>query len=653
MNQTKRKSGSVVTDKPVPPEPQTYSRLNHFFERYQNAFFYLSMLLGGVMSVLMFDAKVSLSGDDCDYILYANDFWHHFRFPGFRGPLYPIVMSPFIGLFGMNLIVLKSLSAVFILLSMWLTYKSFKDIVPAVILMPALLLSSLCSYIFFYAGYTYSEPLFMLTQALFIYFFSKFFLRNDASASYSLKRDWKKYLILGAFALSMGLTRSIGYAAVGVVVLYFIVKGQWKNMVYTIVAVIGVFLAFQLFKTIVWPDAGSAYDIRNYLAKDYYNLNAGMEDMPGYWHRIVRNSQIYLSNFLCQMLGVIHELPSNFLDVDVTRTVILYVLFFASFILVARRNAPLLFASLYVGVLNFASFVVLQVIWAQDRLIMIYYPLILIVLFGGLFYAFSLPKLRRFFFVYPVVLLLLLGGTLKTTSGRVGRTLPVLQQNVLLGDPLYGLTPDWQNFIKASQWIATNTDKNAVIVSRKPSMSKVYTGRDFAGLPASMVVPADTLNYLKADTSIVPVIADGRKNIIQGEMLRYVISAKEPFELNGQQTIMACVYAFPRGEADRILQELSQAGVAYTLDLDPIIELARTPTLRIQDPDMMLRFLHEYHIEYLLLAQLRIDPTQNTGEYINNIHRYAWTISMKYPGAFETVKTFGTSEPCEIIKLRR
>ena len=604
------------------------------------------------MCICMFDTKVSLSGDDCDYILGADDFWHHFVFPTHHGSLYPIVLSPFVGLFGYKIILLKLLSVLFTMGAFWFFYKAFEGKIPSAVLMPSMLLAALCSYIFFYSGYTYSEPLFMFLQSLYLYFFSRYFW-TEGTPTYTLKRDWKKYLTLGALTLAMGMTREIGFCVIGAVILYFAVKGRWKDLLYTVGAALLMLAAFYAIKGLLWPSTQVGTSFNNLLAKDYYNPEAGLEDAAGLQARFWENSQIYLSNFLCQMLGVIHELPSNFLDVDVTRTVILYVLFFASFILVARRNAPLLFASLYVGVLNFASFVVLQVIWAQDRLIMIYYPLILIVLFGGLFYAFSAPKLRRLSFVYPVVLLLLLGGTLKTTSGRVGRTLPVLQQNVLLGDPLYGLTPDWQNFIKASQWIATNTDKNAVIVSRKPSMSKVYTGRDFAGLPASMVVPADTLNYLKGDTSIVPVIADGRKNIIQGEMLRYVISAKEPFVLNGQQTIMACVYAFPKGDADRILQELSQAGVAYTLDLDPIIELARTPTLRIQDPDMMLRFLHEYHIEYLLLAQLRIDPTQNTGEYINNIHRYAWTISMKYPGAFETVKTFGTSEPCEIIKLRR
>ena len=71
-----------------------------FFDRHRRAFFMLTMALATLMSIVMFDAKVSLSGDDCDYILAADAFWHYFTFPGYYGSLYPIVLSPFVGLFG-------------------------------------------------------------------------------------------------------------------------------------------------------------------------------------------------------------------------------------------------------------------------------------------------------------------------------------------------------------------------------------------------------------------------------------------------------------------------------------------------------------------------------------------------------------------------
>lgn len=614
----------------------------------------LTMALATLMSIVMFDAKVSLSGDDCDYILAADDFWHHFIFPGHHGSLYPIVLSPFVGLFGYKLVLLKFLSVIFTVGSFWFFYKAFERRIPSAVLIPAMLLAAVCSYIFFYAGYTYSEPLFMLLQSVYLYFFSRYFWVEGGTPSYTLRKDWKKYLTLGALTLAMGLTREIGFCVIGVVILYFAVKGRWKDLLYTVGAALLMLAAFYLIKGILWSNVQVGTSFTNLMAKDYYNPNAGMEDASGLMVRFWDNSRIYLSAFLCQMLGVIPETASNWFHMSITRTIIIYLIYFVALVFImVRRNTPLLFAGLYTGVLNFVSFVVLQTIWGQDRLIMIYYPLILTFLLGALYYAFSTARLRRFFIVYPVVLLILLGGTLNITRNRVGRTLPVLQQNLLLGDPLYGFTPDWQNFIKASQWIATNTEKDAVIVSRKPSMSKVYTERDFAGLPASLTVPADTLNYLKGDTGIVAVVADAAKGVMPGEELRYIITPVGNFIIGDLETPVACVYTFPRSELEKILHEMRQAGIAYTFDLDQTIAQCQTADVRIYDPDMMLRLLKEQHVTYLLLAQLRIDPTRNTGQYINNIHRYAWFISTKYPDSFEIIKTFGTSEPCEILRLIR
>lgn len=630
-----------------------YDKINRFFEKNQTVFLFISLVLGLLMSILLFDVKVSLSGDDSDYIIYADNFWKDFIFPGFRGPMYPFVLSPFVGIFGMNLILLKSLSAVFILLSVWLLYKTFKDKVDAVILMPAILLISICSYIFFYAGYTYSEPLFMLLQGLFIYFFSKYYF-TDTPATYQLKTDWKKYLILGSLALCMGLTRSIGYAVVGVVILFFIIDRRWKDLIYMLSASFLVFLAFQLFKMIVWPDAGSAYDINKYLAKDYYNLNQGMEDLPGFINRFKENSLVYLSGFLYQFMGLIEETPSNYMQIDNFRIILIYVLFAVCLILVFKKNRALLFVGLYVGVMNFASFLLLQTNWGQDRLIMIYYPLILLFLLGGICYLFKIKKFRKLFFIYPIIIGIIFIGTSAITKNRIERNIPVLQQNIL-GDQLYGLTADWQNFIKASQWAAKNLDPATNIVSRKPSISKVYTGRDFRGDPQALTVPVESLLQLKnTNDHTILILAENNQYTFQSPHFKYLIGARNKvFTVNGQTVTAVFAYVIPNTEMERYIEYLSGAKMNYTLDYEPIIEKCKevTDQLRIYDPDMMLDFLFNNKIDYLLLAQIRVDPTQNTGVYLNSIHRFYWYISYKYPNAFKMIHKEGNVEPCEIVQI--
>jgi MFS family permease len=608
------------------------------------------------MSILLFDVKVSLSGDDSDYIIGASEFWHHFTFPSGHGAvLYQIILSPFVGLFGMNLIVLKSISALCAIWAVWLLYRSFRDCVPAAVLAPSLLLVSICAYVFFYASHTYSEMFFMLMQGLFIYFFALYFLVKEDAVP-SLKTGWRTYLITAALILGVVLARPIGYGILGAVILFFGVERRWRDMLYLFAATVCVFAFYQLLKSILWPGSSETLNFSTFFLKDPYNPTLGMESPAGMLKRFTENSQIYLSAFLYQFMGLIPDTYSNMFTVSTARTVAIYLLYAGCIVITFRRNKALLFAGIYAGVMNFASFIALQSMWAQDRLIMIYYPFILLFFLGGIWYLFQIQALKKAFFIYPLLLLTLCYGTLSTTRSRVKQNLPVLQQN-LLGDKLYGLTPDWANFIKGSQWVTENLDKDAVIVSRKPTLSKVYTGRDFTLTPTALTVPADTLALLKDKTTAdrILVMADASKIIFTGEPVRYIISyvrGTNKFSLNGTETIGVCVYAFPNESVESRLAEMAAYDMAYTFDFDDLVEQCRRmESVRIYDPDLMLRYLEDNGISYLLLPQLRVYPTINSGEFINDVHRYRDFISFKYPGRFRTIHTIGEEEPCEIVEF--
>jgi hypothetical protein len=653
MNQNritkKRNRTKGKTFEPAPPR-SLYDRLNGFFERRQQVFFVLSMILSVLMCIFMFDVKVSQSGDDCDYILAAENFWRHFAFPGYHGPLYPIVLSPVVGIFGMKLILLKSLSAVFILLSIWLFYISLRGKVPAVVLMPTLLLTSVCSYLFFYAAHTYSEPLFMLMQGLFVYFFAKYFLGKE-EISFSLKKDWRKYLILAGLALGMTLTRSIGYGVLGAVILFFATQLRWKDLLYTLAAFAVVFVSYKVFQSLVWPGSGEAYGLSGLMARDAYNPALGTEDFSGMVRRFVENSHVYLSSCLCQFMGVIEERPSNLIAINPVYTILIYLLYALCTVVVFKRNKTLLFTGLYAGVMNFATFLALQAMWAQDRLIVIYYPFILLFLLGGICYLFQIGKLRKGFFLYPVIVVFLCYGTLSITKNRIKRNLPVLQHNIT-GDPLYGLTPDWQNFIKGSQWAAQNLEKDAVILSRKPTISKVYTGgRDFAGSFYALVVPAETLENLSYEGRTLMVVKVSEQ-APYGEPLRYVVTTVRNFTVDGEQTKGVYIYAVPNEDVEKTVQMLESAKIKYTLDYNAFLEQCKTvDNLRVSDPDMMYQHLIDARIDYILLPQIRMDPTKKTNLFINNIHRLVWFISYKYPNRFQTVHKIGNDEPCEIVRF--
>ena len=641
------------------PRQILLDRMDTFFEKHEKVFLWLSLAFGAIISFLMFDCKVSLSGDDCDYIMNAQNFIKHFTYPGSRGALYPIVLSPFL-LGGLNLILLKSLSAVFILLSMWLMYKSFQGKIPSFVLMPTLLLVNICPYIFFYASYTYSEPFFMLMQSLFIYLFSKYFFNNDQSFCPEIKKDWSKFVYIGFCILAMGLTRTIGFAVIGAVILYFAFQKQWKNLLYSFAATVLIFFFFNALKTMLWPESGAAYDINNYLAKNFYNPEQGMEDFSGFVNRLVDNSHVYLAGFFYRFLGLRPpvEVPTTDLQ---TLSAFTYLLFFACITVVFKKHKLLLFTGLYVGVMNIASFILLQTLWAQDRLIMIYYPLMLLFILGSLYYLIK-DKFIKITWMYPVLLVVLCIGTGNHLKNKVGKNLPVLQQN-LLGNDLYGLTPDWENFIKMSRWVDKHMDKDAIAVSRKPSISYVYTGREFFGIynvPFVGIQEAvEKYTTDKNDYVFLIIEFESNQQLISdfAPYFQYVFITKPPnghFTLNNKNISSAIVYRLEKHLFHEGLAKFfDDNNINYTLDYESFVKQYmddKNLNYQIIDPDVLLEFVKANHLKYFILAKIRIYTTQNTGRFINTIHQYLYYIEVKYPNQFKIIHSIGKEETCELAE---
>ena len=55
-----------------------------------------------LFSLLLFRVRMDIGGDDSGYVLRAYDFIHKGAFPSLQGPLYPLVLSIFISLFGIK-----------------------------------------------------------------------------------------------------------------------------------------------------------------------------------------------------------------------------------------------------------------------------------------------------------------------------------------------------------------------------------------------------------------------------------------------------------------------------------------------------------------------------------------------------------------------
>ena len=634
--------------------------INNVITKNEKTLVGLSLLLATITSILLFDTKVSLSGDDCDYIIGAGEFWKNFTYPGHHGSLYPIVLSPFVGIFGAKLIFLKSLSIVFIIASLWFFYKSFQGIVPTIVLIPALLLVSINPYVMFFASYTYSEPFFLLMQALFFYFFSKYFWKNAEDSSF--KQDWKKYLILALVIMGMGLTRTIGFSVIGAIILYFAIERRWKNMAYTVGVFAIIFGLFYLAKPIIWPNAGSVQSFETLLAKNPYNPEQGAEDIPGLITRIIENSHLYLSGFLYKYFGLRSSADLPLENIPIL-SLLSYALFAVCLIAVFRKNKPLLFTGLYVGVLLFMTFLLLHKMWGQDRIIMIYYPHILLFLFGGFYYIFKETSMKKISFVFPLVLASLLIGTGIHAKDRIGRNIPVLQQNIL-GNDLYGLTPDWDNFIKMSRWADDNLDKDAVIASRKPSISYVYTGREFHGIFSVPYVNINDIVKQKQEEEnstfvVIEMIPDNSRLDHLDTFMQYIFITKQDvtFSLNDKNVASAIVYKIDNSlVTEELINFFDTNNLNYSFDYDSFLQQYvndKSISYQIISPDLLLEDLTKWNLQYLILAKIRIYTAQNTGYYVNTIHQYVNFIQFKYSGRFRMIHTIGKDETCELVEFIR
>src|SRR5664279_300160 len=110
-----KQTGTKVKRRKLTSHLTLFDSINKFLEKNLNRVFWASFALTLVFAVLLFDIRFSLAGDDSAYVIRAYDFIHHFILPGFQGPLYPILLSPFIGIFGISVVLLKFISLIFML----------------------------------------------------------------------------------------------------------------------------------------------------------------------------------------------------------------------------------------------------------------------------------------------------------------------------------------------------------------------------------------------------------------------------------------------------------------------------------------------------------------------------------------------------------
>lgn len=623
--------------------------LDRFIDKHHRLFFWIACGLGFLFSLLLWDSKISLTGDDSFYILRASDFIHSFKFPGFQGPLYPMALSLVIALAGVNITAMKALSLLAMMLFLFLFYRCFYIRIPSSVLFIALILASINSYLLYYSSQTYTEAFYLMMEMVLLCFFFNRFIGPAPFDSFG-KQALLSHLLLALLLLSITLTKNIGLSAPLAVFAYFLFQKQWKALVLSLVLFGAVFLAFQGVKYLLWPESGFQVSSQGsgLMNKDYYNPQAGKEDFSGMVKRLYDNSNQYFSKHLLYMNG----LRTYDLTMKVQPFWMLVVVagLLASLALFWRRNKFLFFTALVTVSFLGISFLALQAKWDQNRLIIPALPFIVLLFMGLLYELGKMKKLKTLQFVLPLFALVLFFQTLASTTSAV----KLSREN---SGKYGGLTPDWKNYLKASEWAAQNLGPDDKVACRKPSMSFVYAqGKEFYGImqlptysneafarywqknPASIVL-ADYKN-LAGKPIPKDVFADLKKH-----MYAILISGDSVYLAERFDTISTSMVA----------KWLNTNGVTTFSDPALIGQLAKVPNggLKLMYPDSLLLQLKQNNVTHMLTANLRRNSTVKDGMIVNTVERYMAYIQEKYPEIFTKVTQVGADddEPAVIYRV--
>jgi len=601
-----------------------------------------------LFSLLLYDPKVSLSGDDSFYILRASDFIKSFKYPAFQGPLYPMTLGIVVAIFGISLTPLKLFSLAAMLAFIFLTYRAFRNRIPSTLLFGLMILVSVNSYLLYYSSQTYSEAFYLFIQAVLINVFFIHFI--DKTSVDTFKKDLLRHALLAACLLAVTLTKNIGFSAVIAVAGYFVLKGQWKNLAYYAVVFAVVFFAFQAIRLVVWDSGEMQVSTQGtgLLNKDYYNPQDGKEDLAGVIKRVKDNSNLYLSKHFMVMSGF--RTFSATLPVQPFLTVLVYLVFLAGLWFTWRRNNYLFFTGLVGGAFLMVTFIVLQAKWDQSRLIIPALSVVLLLLASALYYLTSIKKLRVLQFILPLLIVISFFRILGATTQQIKET---RKEKGRLG----GLTPDWKNYIKMSEWAAANLPKDAVIACRKPSISFIYgEGRSFYGI---MQLPSFDAARFFADWKKDPsnLIAFSY-NEFDGKQL-----SPETYRTL-KQHIVAQYFAgeriffidhLPDSIRTKTLEEVNRFGIREIVNPDTLARLqgADNKSVTLIYPDSLLHMLADNKVTHVLTANIRRNSLVKDGKIVNTVERYMAFVEDKYPGIATKVMQIGAddNEPASILKL--
>ncbi|MFA6922640.1 MAG: hypothetical protein WC223_00155 [Bacteroidales bacterium] len=605
-----------------------------YFTKKNKIFFLISLISAIIFGALLFNFLIDEGGDDSGYIVAAKDFIDGKQFPTWHGSLYPIFLGLPMLFTGVNVAFFKIISFFLIIGNLILLFYTFKNRIPSSILVFTTILTAINCHILFYASSTYSEAFFLFMQILTLYFFFKLIDKLNTSPN-SLKEHWKTWLIFGLFVFLLSLTRNVGIGFIIAVLLYFLINKKYIQSLYSLASFVIFQIPYTIYKNIFWKLNKTDYEGRfgEMFWKNPYDKSLGKEDFSGFIKRFFENTDQYLSKNFMKIIGL---KPLESKTTSIFFTILICLLFFGAVYIIFKKNKYLQFISMYLMISIFITFISLQVLWDQPRLILVYVPLIILILSVGIYelsQKYNLKFMQYFLIIFLSILVLL---EFAQTKNKIESNIPVLRENIK-GNKFYGFSSDWKHFLQMSEWVSKNIPENVVIACRKPSMSFIYSdGRKFFGITNFPVEePEFAIQNLKKQNANYTIIDHSQWNEINSN-LREKCAPFFKVLINDKKTQGYAIYDFCKDTS--VYAVLRSGKIKFTINIDDILIKLRNNKIRCRAiiPDSLYDNLKKNKVKYI------IDYSSKKNAISNTLKKYMAGIMLKYPQSLKLINQMGS-----------
>ena len=611
--------------------------------------FALITLIFTILCFGLFAIHPDTSGDDTEYIVRGYNFIHHGSFPSFQGPLYPIFLSLFIWLVGVDLIFLKSISLVCLFVHHWIFYYTFRNRIPWLVLFGSLLIFSVCYFYLYFGSQTFSEAFFILVQGIALSFVVKNIDKLSQPAKFN-KSAVIFFLLLGLVSLIMGITKTLGYTFILGVGTFLLFKRNWKNIIYYAISFSLVFLAYKGLLLLFFDASGLHFEgqLNSLLAKDPYNQQLGNDDIGGLLHRMIDNSSIYLGGFFWDFLGF--QRLGSYLSIIIWMSMIGSVIY-----AYLKKNTVLMMISLYIVITVLSEFIILQKFWSQFRLIVPFYPYIIMIIFFTFYCLLQNKKVYQYVFV--ILVCFLSYKSFSYTKDKMRDNQKILK-SYRRGNKFVGYNRDWINYLKMTSYVKQLPD-TALVLCRKPGLAFIYGGRSFAGIYTVPHTNKDDFFLSCSENPIIIIEINNASRILEVPTFSFYRQDILGFfygknlKENNNQGIEAqnnyVVFAPNANNMKSIQKVCKENNIRFYLSIDIFKEYLIN--ISCIDPYKIVEGYRNSGIDYVISANLRVDPNRKTQWTISTVKRMMAYTSYKYPTLYTKVHEIGRDETSSLYKM--